>query len=121
VIILKFIKIYIKPIIIFAISLILVPFILTIPNLFNINTTKIFIIILYSLLMFILGFIIGKKCKRLGYLKGLIFSLICILILTILSLIFNFKLNINSLIYYIILILSTTFGSMIGITIKNKK
>ena len=62
----------------------------------------------------------SKKSNNKGYLKGLLFSAICILILTLFSLIFKFYLNINSLIYYIILIISTTFGSMLGINKKSK-
>lgn len=111
---------YIKPLIIFLISLIIIPFILTILNLLKLETNKTFIIIISSILMFIIGIILGRKSNNKGYLKGLLFSTISILLLTILSLIFKFTLNINSLIYYIILIVSTTFGSMLGINKKSK-
>ena len=71
--------------------------------------------------MFIIGIITGKNTNSKGYLKGLLVSVICILILTLLSIIFKFTLNINSIIYYIILIISTIFGSMLGINKKTKK
>lgn len=111
---------YIKPLIIFLSSLIIIPFILTILNLLKLETNKTFIIIISSILMFIIGIILGRKTNNKGYLKGLLFSSICMLILTIFSLLFKFTLNINSLIYYIILIISTTFGSMLGINKKSK-
>jgi len=111
---------YIKPLIIFISSLIIVPFILTILNLLKLETNKLIIIIVYSIIMFVIGIILGKFSNNKGYLRGLLFSTLCILILTLLSLIFKFTLNINSLIYYVILIISTTFGSMLGINKKSK-
>ena len=111
---------YIKPLIIFLSSLIIIPFILTILNLLKFETNKIFIIIITSILMFIIGIILGRKSNNKGYLKGLLFSSVCILLLAIMSLIFKFSLNINSVIYYVILLISTTFGSMLGINKKSK-
>jgi len=111
---------FIKPTIIFIISIILIPLILALINIFNIKTTKIEIIIISSILMLFLGFIIGKKSKNKGYLNGILLSCICISIMLILSIIFSFKLNINSLIYYIIILFSTVFGSMLGISKNNK-
>lgn len=117
----KFFKPYIKPLIIFFISLFAIPLILTIQNLFNIETSRIEIIIITSILMLILGIILGRKVNSKGYLNGLLLSTISILFIVILSLIFKYTLNINSLIYYIILLFSTVFGSMIGISLKQKK
>ena len=112
---------YIKSLIIFLSSLIIIPAFLTIFNLLKINTSRILIIIIGSILMLIVGFITGKSSNSKGYLNGLIVSVISIIILLLLSLIFGFKLNINSLIYYVVLVVSTTLGSMIGINIKSKK
>ena len=111
---------YIKSLIIFLTSIITIPILLTIFNLFKLNTNRIMIIIIGSILMFIIGLIIGKKSESKGYLNGLLLSVISILILLITSLILRFQLNINTLIYYTILVLSTTFGSMLGINKKNK-
>lgn len=116
----KLLNKYIKPLIIFFISLLIIPFILTILNLFGLNTSRIEIIIISAILMLILGFILGRSCINKGYLNGLLFSSTTILIMVIISLIFSFKLNINSLIYYIILLFSTVFGSMLGISLKKK-
>lgn len=111
---------YIKSLIIFLSSIIIIPFLLTLFNLMKLETNKIIIIILGAILMFIIGIITGKNTNSKGYLKGLLVSVVCIFILVILSLIFKFSLNINSLIYYIILVISTIFGSMLGINKKKK-
>lgn len=70
--------------------------------------------------MFIIGLILGKQSDSKGYLNGLLLSVITILLLVITSLIFKFPLNINTLIYYVILIITTVLGSMIGINKKTK-
>jgi len=111
---------YIKPMIIFFSSIIIVPLFLTILNLLKLETNKTIIITITSIIMFIIGIILGKNSNNKGYLKGILFSTICILMLIIISLLFKFSLNINSLIYYIILIIATTFGSMLGINKKSK-
>lgn len=116
----KYAKKYYKSVLIFISSLIIIPIFLTLLNILKLKTYRVSIIIISSILMFIIGFILGKKTDKNGYLKGLLLSTICILILLILSLIFKYKLNINSLIYYIILIISTTFGSTLGINKKIK-
>lgn len=111
---------YIKSLIIFLSSIVIIPIFLTIFNLLKLKTNRIIIIIIGSLLMFIIGLILGKKTDKNGYLNGLLLSVITILILVLTSLIFKFNLNINSLIYYIILAISTVFGSMLGINKKAK-
>ena len=75
---------------------------------------------LFGGILGVIGIILGRKSNNKGYLKGILFSTVCILLLTILSLIFKFTLNMNSLIYYVILLISTTFGSMLGINKKSK-
>lgn len=109
-----------KSLIIFLSSIIIIPFFLTLFNLMKLETNKISIIIISSILMFIIGIITGRSSNSKGYLKGLLVSMVSILILVLLSLIFKFTLNINTLIYYIILVISTIFGSMIGINRKKE-
>ena len=113
-------KKFIKSLIIFMLGIIIIPILLTIFNLFKLETNKIIIIILGSILMFIIGLILGNKVEKNGYLNGILLSIMTIILLLILSLIFKFKLNINTLIYYVILVISTVFGSMIGINKKIK-
>ena len=110
---------YIKSLVIFLSGIVTIPILLTIFNLFKLNTNKIIIIIVGSILMFIMGLILGKKVEKNGYLNGILLSTITIIILLLLGLIFRFKLNINTLIYYTILIISTVFGSMLGINKKS--
>ncbi len=111
---------YIKSLAIFLSSILVIPLFLTIFNLLKINTSRVMIIIVGSILMLIIGFITGRSSNSKGYLNGLLISLISILILLIISLIFRVTLNLNSLMYYIILIFSTVLGSMIGINKKKK-
>lgn len=111
---------YLKSFIIFFISLLIIPGILTIFNLFNIHINRIIIIIISSILMLVIGFITGINSNSKGYLNGILISTISVLFMLLLSLIFRVSININSLIYYVIIIFSGCFGSMIGINKKNK-
>lgn len=111
---------YIKSLIIFLSSIVIIPIFLTIFNLFKLSTNRIMIIIIGSLLMFVIGLILGRNSISKGYLNGLLLSVISILILVLISLIFRFQLNINTLIYYVILILASVTGAMIGINKKAK-
>lgn len=111
---------YIKSLIIFLSSIVTIPVFLTIFNLFKLKTNRIMIIIIGAILMFIIGLILGRKSESKGYLNGLLLSVISLLILVLVSLIFRFPLNINTLIYYIILVLTTVVGAMLGINKKSK-
>ena len=68
--------------------------------------------------MIISGFFLGKKSNKNGYLKGIIFGLITILLFFIISLIFKNEYKISTIIYYTILVVSSTVGSMFGIQNK---
>ena len=111
---------YIKSLMVFMTGIILIPILLTIFNLFKLYTNRIMIIIIGSILMFTIGLILGKKVEKNGYLNGILLSVITIFLLLIISIIFRFKLNINTLIYYLILVISTVLGSMLGINKKAK-
>ena len=68
---------------------------------------------------FIGGIYIGKNSLSKGYINGLKLSLIIVIILFIMSLIFN-NLKISRIIYYILTTICITFGSMIGINYIKK-
>ena len=68
--------------------------------------------------MIISGFFLGKNLHKNGYLKGIIFGLITILLFFIISLIFKNEYKISTIIYYTILVVSSTVGSMFGIQNK---
>lgn len=88
-------------------------------NLINQNTYKILKIIVILLNIFISSFILGKKASNKGYLEGIKFSIIIILLLLILTLIFNLTFKPKIILYYFIILTTSTLGSMIGIS-KNK-
>lgn len=88
-------------------------------DLFNKGGTAIFKIIIIVLSYFIGGILIGKKSSKKGWLEGLKLGVILSILLFLFNILglhnkFDFKL----LFYYLILITSSIFGSMIGI---NKK
>jgi len=106
--------------IIYILSFILIlTFIFTLFNYIGIlNNTAINIIkiIIPIISMFIGGFVQGKKTGKKGWLEGLKLSLIFLVILTL----FNYLglksyLSFKVIIYYLILIISTMFGSIIGV------
>jgi len=109
---------YLKVLIIPVGSFLLIPLILSLFNLFGIGISKIIFIIISALVMLISGFIIGKKSLKKGFISGLILGLSFILFLTIIGLFFKLEWNFGRIIYYVILIMSSMLGSIIGI---NKK
>lgn len=96
-------------------------FILTILNYFNIvttNFTNITKLIIVIVSMFIGAFLLGKKSLKKGYIEGIKYSIVFIVLLVIINLLFVKEFNVKSIIYFLIIIISSTFGSMLGI---NKK
>ena len=88
-------------------------------NLINSNILSILELIIILISTFVGGFYLGKKAKKNGWLEGIKLSIIIILFLFILNtFIFNNKIQANVFIYYFIILISTTLGSMFGITKK---
>ena len=102
---------------IFLFSLILTTF-----NYFDIlhfKLTNTFIFIGMILLLFIIGFEYGKKALKKGFLEGIKIGLWLIFILIFINIVFSHvSFSLERTIYYIVLILASTLGSMVGI---NKK
>ena len=96
--------------------------ILTIFNYYDIVTNKLFKVIkvlIPSLALFIGGYKVGNNANKKGYIEGIKLSLIVIVILFMFSYLgFNASFSISLILYYIILIISSMLGAMIGI---NKK
>lgn len=96
--------------------------ILTIFNYYDIVTNKLFKVIkvlIPSLALFIGGYKVGNNANKKGYIEGIKLSLIVIAILFMFSYLgFNASFSISLILYYIILIISSMLGAMIGI---NKK
>lgn len=96
--------------------------ILTIFNYYDIVTNKLFKVIkvlIPSLALFIGGYKVGNNANKKGYIEGIKLSLIVIILLFMFSYLgFNASFSISLILYYIILIISSMLGAMIGI---NKK
>lgn len=108
------------------ISLILIfSFFINLLNYFNIlseNSYKIFLVLLVSISMFISAFILGKNTQEKGYLEGIKLGIILIiLMITISYLSTDILPSIKSIIYYLILLLSSIIGSTFGINKKKEK
>lgn len=115
---------FIKNIGFYLLFLVLIIFVCSLLNLIGVNSTITnFILFIFNIALFIIyGYKNGIKANEKGYLAGLRISTILMLILVIVNLItvrniFNF----TSLIYYLILLLSGTFGGMIGISKKKEE
>lgn len=85
-------------------------------GLFNNTIINIIKIIIPVLSMFIGGFVLGKRTGKKGWLEGLKLSLIFLIFLSL----FNYlglksSLSLKVGIYYLILITSTIFGSILGV------
>lgn len=86
------------------------------------NITKYILLLITVAIFFIAGFSGGKKRQNKGYIAGFKVSLIMIASFIILNLIlFNSSFNFKRIIYYFILLLSSVFGSIIGINKKSNE
>lgn len=86
-------------------------------NIINNGTYKILKITLVLLSIFINALILGKNAQQKGYLEGLKLSLI-IPLFFVLTLITKQPLKLRLLLYYLIILITSIFGSMIGISKK---
>lgn len=86
-------------------------------NLISPTAYNIIKIIVLLITLFINGLLLGKNSQKKGYLEGIKLSIPLVLLFFIITLI-NKSFTLKVLLYYIIIILTTSFGSMIGI---NKK
>ncbi len=89
-------------------------------NLMNESVYKVFKIIILIISMFVSGFILGRMAKSKGYLEGIKFSLMMILIFLVSTVLLSEPLKLTIIIYYLIILMSTTFGSMIGVSLKKE-
>lgn len=74
--------------------------------------------IVVSLVTFVVGISKGKKTSKKGYLEGLKLGLIVVGILFLLNTIFYRSFSLYLLLYYSVILASSTIGSMIGINLK---
>ncbi len=117
----KYLKKILKSFLFTTLSILLLTFIFTLLNYFNIINSKIMIISKIIIPLFSLalgGYIIGKGAEKNGWLEGLKLGLIITLLIFVGNLIFSPKLILKDLIFYILLITSSMLGAMIGINRK---
>ena len=87
---------------------------------FNISPT-IFKIIIPIISILISSIILGINTKEKAYIEGIKFSIIYILIITILKFILKTNFNYKVIITYILMIFTSIVGSTIGINLQKKK
>jgi len=84
-----------------------------------VSTMKIIIPILS---FFIGGISLGKKSNQKGWLEGIKLGLILIIMILIFNyLALDWNFNLKNILYYLILMMGSIFGSMIGISRKKKE
>ena len=110
----------------FLISLIIIlilTFVITFFNyigLFSLSIVNAFSYITPFIALFIGGFLMGKGSISKGWLEGIKFGLISIIIFFIFNyLAFDSFFNLSNIILYVITLIASVLGSMIGISLKN--
>lgn len=116
---------YLKSLLYILVPVIVLSIITSILYYFNILNSKgvnYINLIMIALSMLLGGIYIGTKADKKGWLEGIKVGLEVIVILFIVSfLAFDKGMNIKTLIYYFILVASSTLGGMIGINRKKKE
>lgn len=115
---------YLKALLYMLISIVVFSFLLSTLNYFDIignGVMNVFQIIAMIVSMFVGGFYIGKNSSSKGYLQGLKIGGIAFAILFLLNLFgFGNGFSLEKLLFYLIVIVSSITGSVIGIN-KNKQ
>jgi len=115
---------YLKSLMAILISIVLFTIILTTLSYFNIitsNINKYLQLIAIIISMLIGGIYIGKKSANKGYLEGLKIGIATTIVMFLLSYFgFKTKFNLENIIFYIVVIMSSTLGSIVGINKKLK-
>ena len=117
----NYLKTFSKALLLFLIILICSIIIITLINYFNIisdKTSKILLLIVTIISIIISSFKLGKNTSHKGLIEGLKFGLIISLSFIIISLLLKYNYKISNYLYYIIIIISSIFGSIIG---KNRR
>lgn len=86
------------------------------------KVTSIVNIVIMIIMFLIFGIIEGANAKQKGFMAGLKIGLLFLLIIALFNLIFfNSAFGISRIIYYLILLFSSVFGGMVGISRKKKE
>ena len=88
-------------------------------GLFSLSIVNAFSYITPFIALFIGGLLLGKESNNKGWLEGIKYGLICIVIFFIFNfLAFNQIFNTKSIILYIVTLIASILGGMIGINMK---
>ena len=113
---------YLKFVSIFLIIELMLTFIISLLNLFGINSgiTTIILLICNVLLFFILNYINARNNKKKGFLEGIILGLTFIVLMILIKIIlFDSTFKISTCIYYSILFITSILGGMFGVNKKS--
>lgn len=106
------------------VSMTILILIMTLLSYFNIlkdSGTTFMKIIIPIISLFIGGFTLGKKASKKGWLEGIKIGAICCVFIVLFNfLAYSHSFEVKNLLYYLILIVSSILGSMIGINKKQK-
>ena len=100
--------------------IILLTTILSILNYYIPFKSNIIKIIIPIISMLASSIILGTNSKEKAYLEGIKFSFIFITIISIIKILFKTSFNYKTFIIYIVLLITSIIGSMIGINIKKE-
>ena len=89
-------------------------------NLISYKTVSVLSFIFMCLLFMYNGFSLGKKSIKRGFLSGLMIGTINIILVLLLAIILRSIPGFKSLIYFAVLLLSSTLGGMFGINFKKE-
>lgn len=89
-------------------------------NLISYKTVSVLSFIFMCLLFMYNGFSLGKKSSKRGFLSGLMIGTINIILVLLLAIILRSIPGFKSLIYFAVLLLSSTLGGMFGINFKKE-
>lgn len=112
---------YLKTLLYLLVPLLSLNLIITLLYFFNIinnNIIDYFKLLILLISIFISGIYIGKNSNEKGYIEGIKVGLGISIMLIVLGLILRIDFSIKNLLYYIIIIVTSMSGSMLGI---NKK
>lgn len=75
-----------------------------------------------SISVFVGAYLLGKEANKKGYLEGIKYGLIITILFWILSfLAFDESFKISNLLYYLVILITSSIGSMFGINRKKEK
>lgn len=114
-------KKYLKSYIFLFGLIIIMTLILSIINYFYILNDQTFKIIIPIISIFFSSIMLGKESKEKGYIEGLKFSIILLILMIIVKLISQTNFNLKVIIIYLVFIFTGVIGAMLGINLKKIK